>query len=156
MERTLVLIKPDAVERRLIGRIVARFEERGLTIVGMKLVQLPESLVRTHYAEHEGKPFYEPLVRFMTSGATVAMVLEGIDCIRIVRDMMGKTFGCDSAPGTIRGDFAVSKRFNLVHGSDSAEAAAKELALFFDESELLDRKPSDLGWMYDFSTGEPI
>ena len=156
MERTLVLIKPDAVERRLIGRIVARFEERGLTIVGMKLVQLPESLVRTHYAEHEGKPFYEPLVRFMTSGATVAMALEGIDCIRIVRDMMGKTFGCDSTPGTIRGDFAVSKRFNLVHGSDSPESATKELGLFFDGQELLDRRPSDLEWMYDFSTGEPI
>jgi len=156
MERTLVMIKPDSVERRLVGKILTRFEGRGLTIVGMKMVRLSESLVRTHYAEHEGKPFYEPLVRFMTGGPTVVVALEGINCVMIVRAMMGKTFGSESPPGSIRGDFALSNRFNLVHGSDSAESARKELSLFFEEGELLDRSPCDIDWVYDFSEGEPI
>jgi len=156
MERTLIIIKPDAVERRLVGRIITRLEERGLTIVGMKLTELPESLVRKHYAEHEGKPFYEPLVRFMTGGPVVLLAAEGIGCIEIVRAMMGKTFGSQSAPGTIRGDFAVSNRFNLIHGSDGPQAARKELAIFFAEGEILDRRPSDIEWIYDFSEGEPV
>lgn len=156
MDRTLVIVKPDAVERRLAGRIITRLEERGLTIVGMKLTQLSESLVREHYAEHEGKPFYEPLVRFMTSGPAVVLAVEGIGCIEIVRDMMGKTFGSQSAPGTIRGDFAVSNRFNLIHGSDGPEAAERELSVFFEEGEILDRRPSDIEWIYDFSEGEPV
>ena len=156
MERTLVMIKPDGVERRLIGKILTRFEERGLTIVGMKLVRLPETLVRRHYAEHEGKHFYEPLVRFMTAGPTVVLALEGINCVMIVREMMGKTFGSESPPGTIRGDFGLSNRFNLIHGSDSVKSARKELSLFFKKAELIDRSPCDIKWIYDFSGGKPI
>ncbi len=157
MERTLVLIKPDAVQRRLVGRIVARFEAKGLKVVALKMMQITEELARTHYAPHEGKPFYEPLIRFVTGGPTVALVLEGKRAIEVVRGMMGPTFGPDAPPGTIRGDFAVSNRFNLVHGSDSPEAAAHEIALFFDEADLIDWLPGDLGQIYDFSEGgEPV
>ncbi|MFH0965848.1 MAG: nucleoside-diphosphate kinase [Planctomycetota bacterium] len=156
MERTLVLIKPDAVERRLVGRIIARFEERGLAIVAMKLARLSEKLVRTHYAQHAGKHFYEPLVRFMAGGPTVLLVLEGKNSVAVVRDMMGKTDSSASSPGTIRGDLGLSNRFNLVHGSDSPEIAEKEIALFFKKSELVPRSPSDVGWIYDLSTGEPV
>ena len=156
MERTLVMIKPDGVQRRLVGRILTRFEERGLTTVGMKMVKLSEALVRKHYAEHEGKAFYEPLVRFMTGGPTIVLALEGINCVTIVRGMMGQTFGSDSPPGTIRGDFGLSNRFNLVHGSDSIESAQKELSLFFEEGELLDHSPCDINWIYDFSEGDPL
>jgi len=157
MERTLVLIKPDAVQRRLVGAIVARFEAKGLEVVALKMMQITEELARTHYAPHEGKPFYEPLIRFVTSGPTVALVLEGKRAIEVVRGMMGPTFGPDAPPGTIRGDFAISNRFNLVHGSDSPESAAHEIALFFDEADLIDWCPDDLGQIYDFSEGgEPV
>lgn len=154
MDRTLVLIKPDAVQRRLIGRIVARFEAKGLQIVGLKMMQITEELARRHYAPHVGKPFYEPLIRFVTGGPTVALVLEGKQAIAVVRAMMGRTFGPDAAPGTIRGDFAISKRFNLVHGSDSPESAAAEMALFFQPGELIGWRPDDLEQVYDFSEGE--
>lgn len=157
MERTLVLLKPDAVQRRLVGRIVARFEEKGLQIVALKMLQISEELARRHYAPHEGKPFYEPLVRFMTSGPTVALVLEGKRAIEVVRRMMGPTFGPDAPPGTVRGDFAISNRFNLVHGSDSAQSAEAEVALFFTPSELVEWWPDDSEQVYDFSEGgEPI
>ena len=154
MERTLVLIKPDAVQRRLIGPIVARFEAKGLQIVGLKMMRITNELAHRHYGPHEGKPFYEPLIRFVTSGPTVAIVLEGKQAIAVVRAMMGKTFGPDAAPGTIRGDFAISNRFNLVHGSDSPESAAAEMALFFQPGELIDWRPDDLEQVYDFSEGE--
>jgi len=157
MEHTLVLIKPDAVHRRLVGRILARFEHKGLCIVALKMLQIDEELARRHYAAHEGKPFYEPLIRFVTSGPTVAAVLEGKRAIEVVRRMMGATFGPDAEPGTLRGDFAVSNRFNLVHGSDSPESAATEIALFFDPSELIDWQPDDIEQIYDFSEGgEPV
>ena len=157
MEHTLVLIKPDAVHRRLVGRILTRFEHKGLCIVALKMLQIDEQLARRHYAAHEGKPFYEPLIRFVTSGPTVAAVLEGTRAIEVVRRMMGATFGPDAEPGTIRGDFAVSNRFNLVHGSDSPESAAAEIALFFDPSELIDWQPDDIEQIYDFSEGgEPV
>jgi len=157
MERTLVLIKPDAVQRRLVGRIVARFEAKGLQLVALKMMRIPEELARRHYAPHEGKPFYEPLIRLMTGGPTVALILEGKRAVEVVRRMMGPTFGPDAPPGTLRGDFAVSNRFNLVHGSDSPEAAEKEIALFFDEAELVDWWPDDMEQVYDFSEGgEPV
>jgi len=157
MERTLELIKCKAVQRRLVGRIVARFEAKGLKVVALKMMQITEELARTHYAPHEGKPFYEPLIRFVTGGPTVALVLEGKRAIEVVRGMMGPTFGPDAPPGTIRGDFAVSNRFNLVNGSDSPEAAAHEIALFFDEADLIVWLPGDLGQIYDFSEGgEPV
>ena len=157
MERTLVLIKPDAVQRRLIGGILARFEAKGLQLVALKMMKIPEELARQHYAPHEGKPFYEPLIRFMTGGPTVALILEGQRAVEIVRRLMGPTFGPDAPPGTIRGDLAVSKRFNLVHGSDSPESAEKEIALFFDPAEVVDWWPDDMEEIYDFSEGgEPV
>lgn len=157
MERTLVLIKPDAVHRRLVGAILARFEAKGLQLVALRMMQISEELARTHYAPHEGKPFYEPLIRFVTSGPTVALVLEGKRAIEVVRGMMGPTFGPDAPPGTIRGDFGLSNRFNLVHGSDSPDSAAEEIALFFDEGGLIEWQPHDVDQIYDFSQGgEPV
>ena len=157
MERTLVLIKPDAVHRRLVGRIIARFEHKGLKLVGLKMLRIDEPLARRHYAAHEGKPFYEPLVRFITGGPTVALVLEGKRAIEVVRKMMGATFGPDAQPGTIRGDLAISNRFNLVHGSDSPQTADAEIALFFRPEELIEWEPADIQMVYDFSEGgEPV
>jgi len=157
MERTLVLIKPDAVQRRLVGRLLARFEAKGLQLVALKMMKITEELARQHYAPHEGKPFYEPLIRFMTGGPTVALVLEGKRAVEVVRRMMGPTFGPDAPPGTLRGDFAVSNRFNLVHGSDSPETAEREIALFFDPAELVEWWPDDMEQVYDFSEGgEPV
>lgn len=151
MERTLVFLKPDAVRRRLLGRIIARFEDKGFNIVGLKMLQLTEEFVRDHYRVHEGKEFYEPLVRYVTSGPVVAMVVEGKSAVRVVRDMMGKTFGVDSPPGTIRGDMALSNRFNLVHGSDSPEAARGEIERFFGDEELCSYPVEATRWIYDQS-----
>ena len=157
MERTLVLVKPDAVQRRLVGRLLARFEQKGLKLAALKMLQVSEELARRHYAVHEGKPFYEPLIRFITSAPTVALVLEGKRAVEVVRKMMGSTFGPDAEPGTLRGDFAVSNRFNLVHGSDSPQTAAAEIALYFRDDELIGWQPADLGQVYDFSEGgEPV
>lgn len=157
MERTLVLIKPDAVQRRLVGRIISRFEEKGLQLVALKMMKIGEELARRHYAPHEGKPFYEPLIRFMTDGPTVALILEGKRAVEVVRRMMGPTFGPDAPPGTLRGDFALSNRFNLVHGSDSTETAEAEIALFFNEDEFVDWWPDDIEQVYDFTEGgEPV
>lgn len=156
MERTLVFLKPDAVRRALVGRVIARFEERGFQIVGLKMLQLSEEFVRQHYAAHEGKEFYEPLVRYTTSGPVVAMVVEGKDAVRVVREMMGQTFGSQSAPGTIRGDFALSNRYNLIHGSDSPEAAAEEIDRFFSPEELFEVRPESIRWIYDMTGREPV
>jgi len=156
MESTLVILKPDTVQRRLIGKIVSRFEEKGLQIVGMKLMQISEDLARENYAVHEGKEFYEPLIKFMTSGPVVALVLRGKGAVEIVRKMLGATFGCDADPGTIRGDFGVSNRFNLVHGSDSPESAKREIGLFFAKDDLVSYDLNDLSWVYDLSGDEPV
>jgi nucleoside-diphosphate kinase len=157
MERTLILVKPDAIHRRLVGRILARFEAKGLQIVALKMIQVREELARRHYAVHEGKPFYEPLIRFITSGPTVALVLEGKSAVKVARRLMGATFGPEAEPGTIRGDFAVSNRFNLVHGSDSPQTAEAEIALFFQPSELVEWWPEDMEMIYDFTEGgEPV
>jgi nucleoside-diphosphate kinase len=157
MERTLVLIKPDAVHRRLVGRILARFEQKGLQIVALKMMRIGEEVARRHYAPHKGKPFYEPLIRFVTGGPTVAMVLEGKRAIEVTRRLMGKTFGPDAEPGTLRGDFAISNRFNLVHGSDSPESAKAEIGLFFQPSDFVEWSPVDVQMVYDFSEGgEPV
>jgi len=157
MERTLVLIKPDAVQRHLVGQILGRFEAKGLQLVAMKMLQIDEELARRHYAPHEGKPFYEPLIRFMTGGPTVALIVEGKRAVEVVRRMMGPTFGPDAPPGTIRGDFAISNRFNLVHGSDSPETAAAEIELFFQPDEIVEWLPDDIEQVYDFTEGgEPV
>ena len=135
-ERTLVLIKPDAMQRKLAGEIVGRFESRGLTIVGAKLVQVDRALAERHYAEHADKPFFDELVEFITSGSTLALVLEGESAISVVRTTMGATNPVNSAPGTIRGDLALAMPDNLVHGSDALESAEREIALWFSVDEL--------------------
>ncbi len=136
-ERTFVMIKPDAHGRRLSGEILARFERRGFTIRGLKLLRVSRDQAAQHYAEHEGKPFYPDLVDFITSGPVVAMVLEGPAAVSTVRTMMGATNPLDSAPGTIRGDYALEIGENAVHGSDSPESAERELAIYFTEDELV-------------------
>jgi nucleoside-diphosphate kinase len=150
------MLKPDAVSRGLIGRIIARLEEKGLKIVALKMARIDAALAERHYAAHKGKPFYEPLIRFVTSGPTVFMVLEGKGAVAVVRKMMGATSCAAAEPGTIRGDLGVSNRFNLIHGSDSPESAAAEIALFFAPDDLLDWNPAAWPWTYDFSTGEPV
>jgi nucleoside-diphosphate kinase len=137
VERTLVLIKPDAVQRRLVGRILDRFEQRGLTIRAAKLLTVGEELAAQHYAEHREKPFFGELVEFITSSPTLALVLEGEGAIAVVRTTMGATNPASAAPGTIRGDLALSMPDNLVHGSDSPESAAREIALWFADDELV-------------------
>lgn len=148
METTLVLFKPDALHRGLSGRLLTRFEEKGLQIVGLKLMRMSPDLAARHYAEHLGKPFYAGLVGFMTASPIVALALRGPQAVAVVRKMMGKTFGLDAEPGTIRGDFGCSKSFNLVHGSDSAESAQRELGLYFPEG-LLEWKPVSGAWLWD-------
>ena len=135
METTLVLIKPDAVHRNLTGEIISRFEKKGLEIKAMKLMKMSEELADKHYAEHVGKPFFPDLKAFMTGGPLVAMAVAGPEAVSLVRKMMGATKPADSAPGTIRGDYATIVTENLVHGSDSVDSAARELALWFDEKE---------------------
>lgn len=146
MERTLVILKPDAVQRRLVGQIIERFERKGLKIVGMKLTKIAEPLAETHYASHKGKPFYPSLVRFMTSEPVVVMALEGYKAVDVARKLMGATFGHNAEAGTIRGDLGVSNQYNLVHGSDSPEAAKRELELFFRPAELLTYALADERW----------
>ena len=136
-ERTLVLIKPDAMQRRLAGEIVGRFEHRGLAVRGAKLVQVDRALAEEHYAEHVEKPFFGELVEFITSGPTLALVLEGEGAIGVVRTTMGATNPVDALPGTIRGDLALAMPDNLVHGSDSPESAGREIALWFGDGELV-------------------
>jgi nucleoside-diphosphate kinase len=132
VERTLVLIKPDAVQRALAGEILARLERRGLTVAEAKLITVDRALAEEHYAEHSAKPFFGELVEFITSAPTLALVVEGEGAIAVVRTTMGATNPADAAPGTIRGDLALSMPDNLVHGSDSAESAEREIALWFD------------------------
>jgi nucleoside-diphosphate kinase len=155
MERTLIILKPDAVQRGLVGEIVTRFEMKGIQIVGAKFMKIAPSLAEQHYAPHKGKPFYEGLVKFMTSSPVLVLALAGKDVINISRKMMGATFGSKAEPGTIRGDFGVSNSFNLIHGSDSAESAQRELGLFFKSDELMDWKPASQVWVYDFAKGTP-
>ncbi|MCE5260126.1 MAG: nucleoside-diphosphate kinase [Chloroflexi bacterium] len=138
MERTLVLVKPDGVQRGLIGEIIGRFERRGLKLVGLKMLQMTEQLARRHYAVHEGKAFYPGLIQYITSAPVVAMVWEGPKAIENVRKMMGATRPEEAAPGTIRSDLALATSRNLVHGSDSPETAAFEIGLFFNENELIE------------------
>jgi nucleoside-diphosphate kinase len=143
MERSLIIIKPDGVQRRLVGEIVGRIERKGLKLAAMKLLQVSRELAEKHYAVHKGKPFYESLVGFITSGPVVAMAVEGPNVISVMRKLMGKTFGFEAESGTIRGDFGVSTQFNLVHGSDSPETAQFELSLWFDESDYVDYEMPD-------------
>jgi nucleoside-diphosphate kinase len=149
MERTLVLVKPDAMQRGLAGEIVARLERRGLRIAGLKLIQVDRALAERHYDEHIGKPFYEGLVSYITSCPIVAAVFEGTGAVEAVRNTMGKTNAREAAPGTIRGDFGLEIGRNLIHGSDSPESAAREVALFFDVSELRSYERAIDRWVFE-------
>jgi nucleoside-diphosphate kinase len=144
MERTLVIAKPDAVQRRLAGEIIRRFERRGLRIIAMKMLKMSEPLAEKHYAEHQGKPFYKGLIRYITSAPAVVMVLEGYRAITTVRRMLGATDPAEAAPGTIRADYAMQTPYNLVHGSDGPESAKREIALFFSPGEIVSQpRPTD-------------
>jgi nucleoside-diphosphate kinase len=147
MQRTLILLKPDAVQRRLVGTILQRFEDKGLRLVALKLVRASRDLAEKHYAVHKGKPFYDSLLQFLTSGPTVVLVLEGREAVAVARTLMGVTDGTKAAPATIRGDYALSVQNNLVHGSDSPENAAQEIALWFRPDELIDYTPTDAAWV---------
>lgn len=153
MERTFAMIKPDAVQRRLVGRIVTRIEEKGLRVVGLKLVKPTREQAETLYAVHKGRPFYEGLVSFVSASPVVAMVLEGVEAIKIWRTLMGgvanKTSGREAENGSIRGDYGMSKGFNLVHGSDSPESVAKEIPVFFKPEELVKWEHADHVWVYE-------
>jgi nucleoside-diphosphate kinase len=149
MERTLVLLKPDALQRGLTGEIITRLEARGLKLVAVKLMQMSETLARRHYEAHVDKPFFAGLVQFITSGPLVAIILDGKNAVSVVRSTMGATDPAKSSPGTIRGDLAIDMGRNLIHGSDSPEAAQREIALFFHESEILDYHRDTDPWIIE-------
>ncbi|QDU45182.1 Nucleoside diphosphate kinase [Symmachiella dynata] len=146
-ERSLILFKPDAVQRRLCGELLSRIEKRGLKIVGLKMLQVTKELSAQHYAEHVEKPFYPLLEEFITSGPVVALVVEGPEAISVMRTMMGSTNGRESALGTIRGDFGLSRQMNLIHGSDGPEAAAREIPIYFKAEELIEYETTLAGWV---------
>jgi nucleoside-diphosphate kinase len=147
LERTLLLVKPDGVQRALVGQVIDRFERRGLHLVGLKLLRMDRALAERHYAEHAGKPFYESLVSFITAAPVVAMVWEGPGAVAMARTMMGATDPAAAAPGTVRGDLALSIGANVVHGSDGPQRAVEEIALFFEESELVSWESASAPWL---------
>ncbi|MCA9130640.1 MAG: nucleoside-diphosphate kinase [Planctomycetales bacterium] len=140
LQRSLVLLKPDCVERRLMGQVISRFEAKGLNIVAMKMLRVSPELSKQHYQEHVEKPFYPSLEEFITSAPIVALAVEGLDVIRLIRDMLGATNGLNAAPGTIRGDYSSSRQMNLVHASDSPESAKRELALYFADADFCEHE----------------
>ena len=147
MEKTYLMVKPDGVQRGLIGEIVSRFERKGLKLIGAKLMNVTEALAERHYAEHKGKDFYERLQNFITSGPVFAMVWEGDQAVSLTRALIGKTNALEAAPGTIRSDFAIHTNFNLIHGSDSVESAQREIGIFFAEAELVSYDKSIQVWI---------
>lgn len=149
MERTLIIVKPEGVQRGLVGNVVGRFEQRGLKFVGLKLIQISPELAERHYGVHKGKPFYEGLVKHITSGPVVVGVLEGPKAISVVRTTMGATNAAEAIPGTIRGDFALEIGFNIIHGSDAPDTAASEIQLFFKPEELVSYALAGERWVYE-------
>jgi nucleoside-diphosphate kinase len=147
MERTLILLKPDCVQRRLMGRVIARFEDKGFNIVAMKMMRVTPELAKKHYAEHVSKPFYPGLEAFITGGPIVAVIIEGLEAVRVVREILGATSGLKAAAGTIRGDFSSSRQMNLVHASDGPEAAAREIALYFAPNEICAGELTLMPWL---------
>ena len=140
------MLKPGVLNRRLVGEVISRLEKKGLKLVGLKLMNISPELAAKHYAEHKGKPFYDPLVDYITSGPVVAMVWQGDDCVTLVRKLAGSTKPEDAQPGTIRGDFCIHTTNNIIHASDSDESAAREISLFFKEEELIDWKDEASKW----------
>lgn len=149
METTLIILKPDAVQRGLMGQVLGRFETKGLTVVGGKFLQVPKAQAEKHYAEHAGKGFYDGLIAFFTSSPVLVLAIRGNNAIAVCRTLIGATNGQKADPGTIRGDFGMSGGFNLIHGSDSAESAERELKLWFADGELVDYTPGRESWVYD-------
>ena len=149
MERTFIMIKPDGVQRGLVGEVINRFERKGFTLVGMKLMAVSRELAEKHYGVHKDRPFFAGLVEFIISSPVVAMVWEGDNVVTSGRTLIGATNPIDSAPGTIRGDFGVTIGRNLIHGSDAVETAQQEIALWFDEAELTSWEPATKGWLYE-------
>lgn len=149
MERTFLALKPDVIQRGLIGKIISRLEEKGFKLVAMKFMKVSNELAQKHYGEHKGKPFFSGLVSFITSGPIVAMVWEGKNVVSTVRKMMGKTNPLEAEEGTIRGDFAIDIGRNVVHGSDGLESAKREIGIFFSENEIIDWKPEIQKWVYE-------
>lgn len=149
METTLIIIKPDGVQRGLIGTIIERFERKGLRVVAARFMMVPEKQARTHYAEHDGKPFFDGLIRFITSSPVLVLAIRGLDAIVVCRNLIGATNGRKAAPGTIRGDLGMSGGYNMIHGSDSAESAERELKLWFQSEEIIDYQPDRETWVYD-------
>lgn len=147
MERTLILLKPDAVQRRLMGPIISRFEQKGLNFIAMKMLRVTPELAKKHYAEHVEKGWYPTLEEFITGGPILAAVVEGLEAIGVVREMLGATSGLKAAPGTIRGDFSSSRQMNLVHGSDGPDAAKREIALYFTPEEIVEDAPTIAKWL---------
>ena len=147
MQQTLILLKPDCIQRRLAGSIIQRFEQKGLRLAAMKLVNADIPLAQKHYAVHAGKGFYQSLIQFLTSGPTLALVLEGREAVAVCRNLIGATDGAKAAPGTIRGDFGLSVQNNLIHGSDSPDNAANEIVVWFDPKELVSYTMTDAAWI---------
>ena len=147
MQRTLILCKPDCVERRLVGQVLGRFEAKGLNIIAMKMIRITPELAKRHYAEHVEKPFYPGLEAFITGAPVVAAVIEGLDVIRVVREMLGATSGLEAVAGTIRGDLSSSRQMNLVHASDSPESALREIELYFTAEEIHAYQPTLTPWL---------
>ena len=149
MEKTFVMIKPDGVQRGLIGEIISRIERKGLKIVAMKMLHISQELAQRHYAEHRGKSFFDSLISYITSGPVVAMVVEGKEAVKVMRSLVGKTNPIEASPGTIRGDYAMDVGRNVIHASDSIESANREISLFFDEEEIIEYKKFDEDWVYE-------
>ena len=147
VERTLIIIKPDGIHRHLAGEIIGRFEKRGFKLVAAKFMQISEELARQLYAVHQGKPFFEGLVKYLSSAPILVMVWEAEGVIDMARKMMGATFGYEAEPGTIRGDFSSSRGYNLIHGSDSPKSAEQEIKLFFNPDEIIDYELADADWL---------
>ena len=152
-ERTLIIIKPDGIQRHLAGQIISRFERKGLKLVAAKFMQIPVELARRHYAAHKDKPFFGPAVKFVSSAPSFLMIWEADGCVDMARKLIGSTFGYEAQPGTIRGDFGCSQRYNLIHGSDSPESARNEIKLFFEPGEIVDYELADALWLYSKKIG---
>ena len=149
IERTFVMVKPDGVQRGLIGEIISRLEKKGLKIVAMKMLKIDDDLAKEHYAEHKEKPFFKDLISYITSGPVVAMVVEGKEAVKVVRDLVGKTNPREASPGTIRGDFGMDVGRNVIHASDSIQSAEREINLFFNKEEILSYSKADEVWIYE-------
>ena len=147
-ERTLIIIKPDGIQRHLAGRIISRFEQKGFKLIAAKFIRIPEDLARKHYTVHKGKPFFEGVVKYLASAPSFVMVWQAEGIINMARKIMGATFGFDADAGTIRGDFGCSKGYNLIHGSDSPQSAQYEISLFFKPDEFVDYEFADSNWLY--------